>query len=286
MARSSRSVRELLADFCDQMVMRRSIARGQAPRWVIGRLSIRIALVVIGMGLWGTAAAGPASAHATFVSPAVADVGTDVDFTLDVPNERDEETFNVVVRVRIPDGWTPVSCRAFPTWTCSVLSGEIDFRKDAGADAAQDETFLFTARPTRPGRSVFPVVQIYNSTEDVLWADTATVEVRDQSPTTVTTTVMPAASGPDPVGPVTDPTAATTETTVVAPSTTAVEAPPSTTTARISPDGDRDAALAASADSSTSSHSGKVILVAMLAVVALGLGATAVLHRVRRQGRG
>jgi hypothetical protein len=142
----------------------------------IRRLKPLVFIGVFGFGMFAFAVGGgPASAHATFVSPATATVGTDVSFTLDVPHERAEDVFNTVVRIKVPDGWTGISCDPFPTWTCTAGPGEIGFIKDSGAAPAQDETFRFAARANDAGRVAFPVVQIYSTGENVLWQDTAIV---------------------------------------------------------------------------------------------------------------
>lgn len=169
-----------------------------------GRAVIASAVALLASMLGLVLGAAPASAHATFVSPSTAAVGSDVDFTLDVPHERDEGTINVLVRIKVPDGWRAVSCDPFPTWTCSTGGGEIDFTKDPGAAPAQDETFRFVAHAGSSGRITFPVVQIYSTGENVLWQDTAIVTaVGESESTTVPSsdpppqTIDPAAAGGD-----------------------------------------------------------------------------------------
>ena len=161
----------------------------------VRRRVLRSALL-IPIGAVSTATAvvlpiAPASAHATFLSPTTAAVGSDIQFTLDVPHERDEDTYNVVVRVKIPDGWRGVSCDAFPTWTCSIGAGEIDFSKAVGSAPAQDETFRFVAHADVAGRAVFPVVQIYSTGENVLWQDTATITAVGSTPSSSIAPVDP-----------------------------------------------------------------------------------------------
>lgn len=167
------------------------------------QLKVLVVLAAFGAGLVSMVVAGsPASAHATFVTPATAAVGTEVSFTLDVPHERAEDVFNTVVRIKVPKGWSGISCAPFPTWTCTANSGEIDFIKDSGAEPAQDETFLFVARADDAGQVAFPVVQIYSTGENVLWQDTARVTAEGGDPPVTEVQVVPPTRGddPDPAG--------------------------------------------------------------------------------------
>ena len=160
------------------------------------QLKVLVVLAAFGAGLVGmVVAGGPASAHATFVSPATAAVGTEVSLTLDVPHERAEDVFNTVVRIKVPDGWSGISCDPFPTWTCTAGPGEIDFMKDSGAEPAQDETFLFAARANDAGQVAFPVVQIYSTGENVLWQATAIVTAERGDPPVTEVPVVPTTRG-------------------------------------------------------------------------------------------
>lgn len=151
----------------------------------------RAIVVLLALGAFLAATAQQASAHATFLGAPSARAGEDVRLTLDVPHERDEGIFNTKVRIRLPTGWSSVSCEPFATWTCSTTGTVIEFVKQVGADPAQDETFIFSVRAATAGLALFPVQQIYSSGEDVLWQDTAQLTV---SAAVTPTTVVP--SGP------------------------------------------------------------------------------------------
>ena len=182
------------------------------------QLKVLVVLAAFGAGLVGmVVAGGPASAHATFVSPATAAVGTEVSFTLDVPHERAEDVFNTVVRIKVPDGWSGISCDPFPTWTCTAGPSEIDFMKDSGAEPAQDETFLFAARANDAGQVAFPVVQIYSTGENVLWQDTAIVMADGGDPPITEVPTVPTTRGVDsgPAGAPTSPAVADEDPVVV-----------------------------------------------------------------------
>ena len=111
----------------------------------------RALVLPVALGAILAATAQPASAHATFLGAPSVRVGEAVRLTLDVPHERDEETFNTKVRIRLPTGWSSVSCEPFATWTCSTAATVIEFAKQVGADPAQDETFIVAVRAGSAG---------------------------------------------------------------------------------------------------------------------------------------
>lgn len=188
-------------------------------------------------------------AHAVFVgAPASVVADNDVSLTMNVPHERDDATYNVGVAIRLPEGWGGVACQAKPTWTCTIgiesARTVIRYTKDAGADPAEDETFLFTVHAaTTPGTVSFQTLQTYNTGEVVAWiADPGSdepapnLQVTAAPPTAPPTRpppVAPTPSEPEPtnptvaapptvaptVAPVTQSTAATSPPSTVAPST-------------------------------------------------------------------
>jgi periplasmic copper chaperone A len=123
--------------------------------------------------------ATPAAAHATFVgAPSGFPINSDQALTMNVPDERDDTTYNVEVVVDVPDGWTALSCQGKPTWTCSLttLSGRpvVRFTKAAGAAVAEDQAFQFAVRTAATvGLFPFRTLQTYNTGEIVRWIGAA-----------------------------------------------------------------------------------------------------------------
>ena len=73
------------------------------------------------IGLIGVWAPPRVDAHAVFVgAPASVAADTDIALTMNVPHERDDTTYNVEVAIRLPEGWTGLSCQSKPTWTCAI----------------------------------------------------------------------------------------------------------------------------------------------------------------------
>ena len=188
-------------------------------------------------------------AHAVFVgAPASVVADTDVALTMNVPNERDDTTYNVGVAIRLPQGWTGVTCQNKPTWTCSIGAESgldvIRFDKDPNAAPAEDETFRITTHSgTTPGVVSFPTLQTYNTAEVVAWIGPAgsaepapTLEVTGASspttqvaaiPTVASTTVAPTTVAPPTAAPTTStmaPSVTTSMTTIAAPPTTVLTA--------------------------------------------------------------
>ncbi len=191
-------------------------------------------------------------AHAEFENaPASVDADSDIALTLFVEDERDEATYNEKVAVRLPEGWTGVACESKPTWTCAIVVESqrvvIRFTKDEGAAPAEDETFNITLHSgTNLGTATFPVLQTYNTGEEVGWIgdpgldnEAPTLEVAGDAPVTPptttttippTTTVVPT-SAPTTVASTLPPTSApsTSAATTGAPTDTALILAPTAT---------------------------------------------------------
>jgi len=144
-------------------------------------------------------ATGVASAHAEFQESTVI-AGSTTTLTLDVPNERPAPRYTTTVRIQIPAGWSAMGCTQPAGWTCTAGSGEIAFQFAGGP---QQEAFSFTLRAPESARtSIFPVVQIYDNAENVLWSDTAILRVAvDPTPAPSPPTSAPAPSPPTSVAP-------------------------------------------------------------------------------------
>jgi hypothetical protein len=210
----------------------------------------RVCFAAILIGLVGVWAPVRVDAHAEFENaPASVDPDSDIALTLFVEDERDAATYNAKVAIRLPEGWTGVACESKPTWTCAIAVESqrvvIRFTKGEGAAPAEDETFNLTLHSgTNLGTATFPVLQTYNTGEEVGWIgdpgldnEAPTLEVAGDVPTTPTT--LPATSTTIPpattVAPTSAPTtvAATVAPTAPAPSTTATTASEPTDTAVI-----------------------------------------------------
>lgn len=155
------------------------------------RPTLAAALVAIAWFAIG-GAAGVASAHAEFQQGSVT-AGSTTQLTLDVPDERAAPRYTSIVRIQVPVGWTAVGCARPAGWTCETNSGEIDFQYDGGPP---QESFSFTVTaPSTPTTTTFPVVQIYDNGENVLWSNTAVVSVVP-APTPPPPTTPPTTTGP------------------------------------------------------------------------------------------
>ncbi len=205
----------------------------------------RAVSVAILFGLVGAWAPVRVDAHAEFQdTPGSVAPDTDIALTLHVANERDAATYNAKIAIRLPAGWTGVECETKPTWTCTIAIESqrdvIRFTKDEGAAPAEDETFNITLHSgTNLGTATFPVLQTYNTGEEVGWigdpgleneAPTLEVTADGTPPTTLpaeTTTIPPATTVTPTAAPT---TVAATVTPTPAPSTSA------TTTATVPTD--------------------------------------------------
>jgi uncharacterized protein YcnI len=117
----------------------------------------------------------PASAHASF-EPAEVGLGSTVDLSLLVPNERGEIR-TVRVETLVPVGWVVETCGSPTGWTCATNeqpdgSTVVDWGVD-GPDAAQDEPFELTlvVPADAPEVVAFPTVQTYEDGEESTWVD-------------------------------------------------------------------------------------------------------------------
>jgi hypothetical protein len=131
-------------------------------------------------------ASAVASAHAEFESTSVTASST-TQVVLDVPHERAPNVFNTTVRIQIPSGWSSPTCTSPAGWTCSSSSGEVAFYKtDPGSIVDSSEVFGFAlSAPASAGTATFPVAQIYDTGENVLWSSSAQLQVTSgQAPTT------------------------------------------------------------------------------------------------------
>jgi hypothetical protein len=230
-------------------------------------------------------ASAVASAHAEFESTSVTASST-TQVVLDVPHERAPKVFNTTVRIQIPSGWSSPTCTSPAGWTCSSSSGEVAFYKtDPGSIVDSSEVFGFAlSAPASAGTATFPVAQIYDTGENVLWSSSAQLQVTSgQAPTT---------SAPQP-----------------SPSPTAPNGPPTTTTqsessnAGSGTDGGSSASTALSPDSSntvtlqadqtedlvgahsTSTSDDAPILAIVVAVIVVIIVGGAAFALARRRGR-
>lgn len=230
-------------------------------RSILARIAAVTALLWVALG----GASGVASAHAEFQTSRV-NAGSTTSVTLDVPDERSPDVYTTVVRVQVPAGWTAPSCTSPTGWDCSAMPEEIAFSKDdptSITNASEAFTFSLTA-PATPGTTVFPVVQIYSTGENVLWSNSAQLQV---------------VAAPGPTTPPPGPSTTLGPTTTLAPTTTtrasSTTATPSTTAG---------ATDDASATKKGSSSGGGVMIAVIVAVVVLGAGAgTAVVLRRRNR---
>ncbi len=199
----------------------------------------RAVSVAILFGLVGAWAPVRVDAHAKFqdTSGSVAP-DTDIALTLHVENEGTAGTYNAKVTIRLPAGWTGVECETKPTWTCTIAIESqrdvIRFTKDEGAAPAEDETFSITLHSgTNLGTATFPVLQTYNTGEEVGWIGDPGLE--NEAPTLEVTadgtppTTMPAETTTIPPATTVTPTAAPTTTAI--PATVAPTSAPSNSAA-------------------------------------------------------
>ena len=140
-----------------------------------------------------------ASAHAEFESTSVTATST-TQVVLDIPHERAPNVFNTTVRIQIPNGWSAPTCTSPAGWTCSSSSGEVAFFKnDPRSIINSSEAFRFAlSAPASTGTTTFPVVQIYDTGENVLWSSSAQLQVTPaQTPTTSTPQPSPSPTTPN-----------------------------------------------------------------------------------------
>ena len=136
---------------------------------------IRVILAGVAALLSVAASASAAHAHAVFQGqPSGFPVNTAQQLTMNVPHERDDTTYNVAVTVYVASGWQALACEPKPTWTCTI--GQADgrpvfrFAKAAGTAPAEDELFRFSVKTAATaGEFSFPTVQTYNTGESVRW---------------------------------------------------------------------------------------------------------------------
>jgi len=144
-------------------------------------------------------ASAVASAHAEFESTSVTASST-TQVVLDVPHERAPNVFNTTVRVQIPSGWSSPTCTSPAGWTCGSSSGEVAFYKnDPGSIVDSSEVFGFAlSAPASAGTATFPVAQIYDTGENVLWSSSAQLQVTSgQAPTTSAPQPSPSPTAPN-----------------------------------------------------------------------------------------
>jgi hypothetical protein len=144
-------------------------------------------------------ASAVASAHAEFESTSVTASST-TQVVLDVPHERAPNVFNTTVRVQIPSGWSSPTCTSPAGWTCGSSSGEVAFYKnDPGSIVDSSEVFGFAlSAPASAGTATFPVAQIYDTGENVLWSSSAQLQVTSgQAPTTSAPQPSPSPTTPN-----------------------------------------------------------------------------------------
>ena len=142
---------------------------------------------------------GVASAHAEFESTSVTATST-TQVVLDVPHERAPNVFNTTVRIQIPNGWSAPTCTSPAGWTCSISSGEVAFSKDDPRSIVNSsEAFRFAlSAPASTGTTTFPVAQIYDTGENVLWSSSAQLQVTPaQTPTTSAPQPSPSPTTPN-----------------------------------------------------------------------------------------
>jgi hypothetical protein len=161
----------------------------------IARFAACTALGWIALG----GASAVASAHAEFESTSVTASST-TQVVLDVPHERAPNVFNTTVRVQIPSGWSSPTCTSPAGWTCGSSSGEVAFYKnDPGSIVDSSEVFGFAlSAPASAGTATFPVAQIYDTGENVLWSSSAQLQVTSgQAPTTSAPQPSPSPTTPN-----------------------------------------------------------------------------------------
>ena len=140
-----------------------------------------------------------ASAHAEFESTSVTATST-TQVVLDVPHERAPNVFNTTVRIQIPNGWSAPTCTSPAGWTCSSSSDEVAFFKnDPRSIINSSEAFRFAlSAPASTGTTTFPVAQIYDTGENVLWSSSAQLQVTPaQTPTTSAPQPSPSPTTPN-----------------------------------------------------------------------------------------
>lgn len=222
--------------------------------------TVAVAWIAIG------GATGVASAHAEFQESTVI-AGSTTTLTLDVPNERPAPRYTTTVRIQIAEGWTAVGCTQPAGWTCTTGGGEIAFQFAGGS---QQEAFSFTLRaPDTARTSTFPVVQIYDNAENVLWSDTAVLRVGvDPSPSPPTSAPAPSpptSVAPGPTRPADAATAGASQ-TGESPTTSSATATPD---GSVTSDGGGEVTSSRAADSNGGSPIVPVIL-GVLAVLVIG----------------
>ena len=140
-----------------------------------------------------------ASAHAEFESTSVTATST-TQVVLDAPHERAPNVFNTTVRIQIPNGWSAPTCTSPAGWICSISTGKVAFVKnDPGSIVNSSEAFRFAlSAPASTGTTTFPVVQIYDTGENVLWQYSAQLQVTPaQTPTTSAPQPSPSPTTPN-----------------------------------------------------------------------------------------
>lgn len=246
-------------------------------RSTLARFAACTALGWIALG----GASAVAFAHAEFQSTSVTASST-TQVLLDVPHERAPDVYTTIVRIQIPSGWSSPSCASLAGWTCSSSPIEVSFSKnDPGTIANASEVFRFAlSAPAATGTTIFPVVQIYNTGENVLWSSSAQLQVTPaQTPTTSAPQPSPSPTAPN--GPPT--TTAQSESsnpgseTEGESSASIVSSPDSSKTITLSADQVDDSA----SDRSTSTSSGAplVVIAVIVAVIAVGGGAVVLVRR-------
>ncbi|MGH9021604.1 MAG: hypothetical protein ACRDV9_00630 [Acidimicrobiia bacterium] len=260
-----------------------------------------LAVGALVLGFW----AKPASAHATFDGPSSYPSDTDQRLTLNVPEERGQDTHNSKVKVFVRAGWRPLGCEATTPWSCEAVSNAgggnnfVEWAKDQNASpGASDETFIFMVHTGPPGKVSFPVIQTYsNPSEEVHWIG----EPNDEEPAPVLDAAVVAASTTTSQASTTTrltttptTTLSTTVTTQAPSSSTSTAASSTSTTAPAAEGGASSAPTTEGSTTSTSSEGeaaaprasgGSRLPLVLAGLVLLGSGALVALRRKRPGGR-
>ena len=248
----------------------------------------RVLTAALVFGSIGALAPSSVFAHTEFEdAPATIAPNSDIALTMHVANEREASNFNVAVAVQLPEGWTGVDCAAKPTWTCEIaLESQrvvVHFDKDAGAAAAEDETFEFTLHSSATlGTASFPTLQTYDTGEVVGWIGepgseepAPTLEVADAAtPTTGAPTTT--AAGSATTSPATTSAPAEPTTTIESATTTVATGDTTVDTVTIL---ETTATTAADSDSDDGANTGVIIAIVLLVAAAV---AATILYLRRR----
>jgi uncharacterized protein YcnI len=237
------------------------------------------ALAVLTLALAAVALPATAAAHVQ-ISPTVAAPADATLFTLLVPNESDNPT--IQVDLKIPDGTIPFSFEDVPGWTRSEqrkANGALDVVTWKGSlPAAAFVRFSFLARtPDEPGDVAWPAVQRYADGTVVRWIGPPDSE-QPAAVTTISADAPRQNAGGE--GESNEPASTGTEPPAESPPATAE--PPATVepAGTVEPGGAETSAAGAEADGSDDLALGVALGGLVVALLALGLG----VWRRRRTG--